>query len=200
MQKIIYYRAIEIGRDSMPDGISYNDLVKRLKSEGHLINESFNDYFISWFFSQFYELSEWGTLSNPSHLRPRLYVNLLIEKPDLLDLKCIITGSALRDLTSHDGLRHTKILSIIAVIVSLASLVIPSLISLKAPPPNQSLSKRIEQIYTLELEILKSSNEIFERQFKQQQTLKLNTNRLLQLLDSLNKNQLTVPSLKKNKK
>jgi hypothetical protein len=58
MKDNIYIRSLEIGHENIEKGISYFKIKEMLTSEGFEFNSNFEEYYINWFFENFYEHSQ----------------------------------------------------------------------------------------------------------------------------------------------
>ncbi|MBW6534916.1 MAG: hypothetical protein K0B11_07905 [Mariniphaga sp.] len=129
MKHNIYIRSLEIGINSFPNGISYNNLKKQLINEKYQIEDDFEEYFLNWFFENFYERTQF-----PYYHGIR-YGNNFRKKKDIDEIyknrKCILSAKSYFNFLEYVELIETKKSSkqanrnaLIAIILTLLALII----------------------------------------------------------------------------
>jgi len=105
--------------------VSYNDTVEYLREKGHIIDGEFEEYFLIWFFENFYEKHANSTLSNGT---PDQVHNLISHLRNYQEKKCYMTAKGYSTLQEYYKLEQTrsdaKWANIVAISALLATVIV----------------------------------------------------------------------------
>ena len=129
MRRNVYLRGFEIGNENFSSGISYYELKNQFLKEGFKITDNFEEYFINWFFENFYERYQF-----PYYHGIR-YGNNFRKLTDFTEESkkrpCILSSKAFFDLVDYQELIETKKSSkqanrnsLIAILLTLIAIII----------------------------------------------------------------------------
>lgn len=127
--KNIYIRSLEVGVENIEAGISYFEMKDKLINEGFPFSGTFEEYFINWFFKNFFEHSQYpyyhGTRYGDN------YRKLKDISDQSKNTKCIISSEACFDLIDYQELIEVKKSSkqsnrnaLIAIVLTLLALLV----------------------------------------------------------------------------
>lgn len=106
MKKNIYIRGLEIGHENIENGISYYELKELLLIEKFKITENFEEYFINWFFENFYERHQFTYYHGIRY--GNNFRKLTDFSEDSKKRPCVLSSKALFDLVDYEELIETK--------------------------------------------------------------------------------------------
>lgn len=113
MKDNIYIKALEIGFESQTTGISFNEIVSELGIEESLCDEMFKFSFMTWFYTNFYNIkAERNLVQNP---HGAFIHNGVIDKlEDCKNEKSFIKGDSIQKYNDYLELKETREASQIA--------------------------------------------------------------------------------------
>lgn len=133
----IYIETLKIGAENLDKGISYSQVVEQLTQIGISIEPYFEEYFMLWFFTNFYERSmtniirtqsnrwfrkeEYGSALNfPVILTGEAYQNYL----DYIELKEAREYSLQAQKAANESIKIARLTLIVSIGVAIAGIII----------------------------------------------------------------------------
>jgi len=144
MKDNIYIKALEIGYEHSITGISFNEIVSELGIEENLSNEMFKFCFMTWFYSNFYNIkAERNLVENPHGAF--IHNGVINTLEGCKNEKSFIKGESINKYIEYVELRDTrkssrtaKRFSIASICIAIVAIFIPILLTqFKTESPKQ---------------------------------------------------------------